>query len=255
MKWFRSVLAGRRAGARSQAVFGQEVTQQTLEIKGLRALTTIRSEVWGDQFSMAFALSQSGKGLWTVAAVRNAVYSCTSEAGYSYQSPQYHRISRQRGLPAGSLSTLDDDVPIYHNHEFRYTSMAWRKERARSAGHLRRLRQLMRFVEWTASRWMSCEGRQEYRSSDFPNRLEPALFELYTRRWMGDANFSASEAALLKRQLNHWETTVFRTHVYRASFFSSSECPILAIPVYTQVHRLHYTCANQDVSRSWCRFL
>ena len=61
LEWFLSILAGRRAGDTwSTAVFDQEVSQQILEIKDL--LTTIRSAVWGPQFSKAFTLSTSTRG-------------------------------------------------------------------------------------------------------------------------------------------------------------------------------------------------
>ena len=49
---------------------------------------------------------------------------------------------------------------------------------------------------------------------------------------MGDAAFSASETALLNRQLNRWETSVFRVHIWwDAHHFSHYGCPLLALAV------------------------
>jgi hypothetical protein len=171
---------------------------------------------------MAFALSPSGKALGSMAAIRNAVFGCTSASGHSYHSPQYYRI-KHRDVPAGSFSTFEDDVPIYPNHEFHRTSLMWRKERARLAGYLRRLSQLLCSVEWEHS---------GHHSSSFPirSRLDPDLVELNIRRMMGDAAFSKSEAARLNRLLTHWESTVFRIHVRQADFFVETDCPWMAVP-------------------------
>jgi hypothetical protein len=180
-----------------------------------------------------------------MAAIRNAVLGCTSEAGYRYRSTIFHRIKRQRGMPVGwrykpihrkshgALSTFEDDVPVYPSHEFLYNSMVWRKERARLAGHLRRLSQLMCSVEWTNTVCSSSDG---YHSLDFPRSLDPGLVELNIRRLMGDAAFSASETALLNRQLNRWETSVFRVHIWwDAHHFSHHGCPLLALAVEVAV--------------------
>jgi hypothetical protein len=142
---------------------------------------------WGRQFAKAFSLSESGKGLLTMAAIRNAILGCTTEAGYHYRSPIFHRIKGQRGMPdgsrfhprpldsTGSLKSFADDVPVYPNHEFHYTSMVWRKERARLAGHLRRLSQLLCSVEWTTT---ICTFSEGYHSGDFPRFLESIFYRL-----------------------------------------------------------------------------
>ena len=238
LEWFLGLCACRRSGdAWSQSIYDQEVDQQMREIKDL--LSTVRNDDWGRQFSKAFTLSPSGRGLLTMAAIRNAVLGCTSEAGYRYRSTIFHRIKRQRGMPVGwrynpihrkshgALSTFADDVPVYPSHEFLYNSMVWRKERARLAGHLRRLSQLMCSVEWTDT---VCNVLDGYHSRDFPRSLDPGLVELNIRRMMGDAAFSASETALLNRQLNRWETSVFRVHIWwDAHHFSHYGCPLLAL--------------------------
>ena len=230
LEWFLAILAGRRAGdSWSQAVFEQEVVQQMLELTTL--LQTVRSEAWGAQFSMAFTLSPSGQGLLSVAAVRNAVLACTREAAYWYQSPQYHRVKHRRAAPVDSLSAFQDDVPPYPNHEFYYTSMEWRQERARLAGQLRRLSQLLCSVEWTPYLAKSGEG---YRSRAFPRQLDPGLVELNVRRMMGDTVFTVAESAFLNKQLTRWESTVFRVHVSPTSF-ADTDCHIMSIPILQHI--------------------
>jgi hypothetical protein len=238
LEWFLGICAGCRAGDEwSQLIFDQEVVQQTREIKDL--LKTIRHDDWGRQFAKAFSLSETGKGLLTMASIRNAILGCTTEAGYHYRSPISHRIKRQRGMPdgsrfhprppksTGSLQSFADDVPMYPNHEFHYTSMVWRKERARLAGHLRRISQLLCSVQWTPYMCADLEG---YHSDEFPRRLDPVLVELNIRRLMGDAAFSASETARLNWQLDRWERSTFRAHIWwNAHHFSHFTCPLLAI--------------------------
>ena len=77
-----------------------------------------------------------------------------------------------------------------------------------------------------------CSWFDGYHSCDFPRSLDPGLVELNIRRLMGDAAFSASETALLNRQLNRWEVSVFRVHIWwNAHHFSHHGCPLLALAV------------------------
>jgi hypothetical protein len=148
-------------------------------------------------------------------------------------SPQYRRIKRLRGVPVNSLSVFDDDVPIYPNHEFEHTGMEWRKERARLAGQLLRLSHLMCSVKWSSYGWTSFDGHHGHRYRHIPEIVDLDLFELNARRMMGDAAFTESEAALLNRQLNRWQSTVFRALICNANAFAFVDCPVLAIPVFT----------------------